>query len=503
MRGTDGYSLLPDHMAEDFALIHAHARRMSAQIEGYKGGNAAKERGSRRMKCLLVEDERQIREGMVSLVQWRELGFDEVLTASNGMEALEILDNVAPDIIISDVRMPRMNGVQLIKAVRERGCATPFLFISGFSDKEYLMAAIRYKASDYIEKPVMISELTERVRAIMADSADTGNWITARSVLEPGARRPESFAHADRYYVGILLLSRDGMSLTRAQIEGRLREYMGAALYEEESPERSLVVAAAGPMAADFGGFVDALNHAGGGYALCMSRALSDADMLAEAYREADACSSLSYMGPLRGLYEYSPADAALAEYISEWSKELASLMARKLYPMLPKYMAARLREIGGMQLMRTDAVNAMAALAATMELDMQHVESKMDFAQASQALLAGADSWVQQRLDSEMSPATARALRYMVDNLSRAISVSELARQAFVSASHLSYLCRSDTGVSIKQYLSDMRMETAKLLLGQGMPPHEVAAQIGIQDAMYFSRLFKRTFGVAPSDFT
>lgn len=462
----------------------------------------AKERGSGRMKCLLVEDERQIREGMVSLVSWGELGFDEVLTASNGIEALEILDSITPDIIISDVRMPRMNGVQLIQAVRERGYATPFLFISGFSDKEYLMAAIRYKASDYIEKPVMISELTERVRAIMSTSANSGNWITAHSVLKPGARLPEQFARAERYYVGILLLSEDGMSLTRAQIDGRLREYIGTVLYEEESPGRALIVAAERGKAADFRGFVDAVNHAGGGYTLCLSAACSDANALMEAYREADACSSLSYMGPLRGLYAYRETNGALDKDLSSWSAELDALKARKLYPMLPKYMRAKLSELSRMELMRADAIDAMARLSAPIGADMQAVELRHDFASAAEELLSQAEAWVQQKLDGEMSPATARALRHMSDNLDKPISVSELAREAFVSASHLSYLCRNDTGVSIKQYLSDMRMETAKLLLKQGMPPNEVSAHIGIQDAMYFSRLFKRMFGVAPSDF-
>lgn len=455
------------------------------------------------MLCLLVEDERQTREGMLTLMPWHELGFDVVLTATNGIEALSVLEHEQPDLIISDVRMPRMNGAQLIKEVRERGLGMPFLFISGFSDKEYLMAAIRYHAADYVEKPVMISELTERVRAIVRAQNTSVSWVTARSLLDEGAAPPARFARAHRYYVALLVLSADGVPLTHQQVDGQLRAFHNMAIYEEEAPARTLIVAGEAAKPIDFAGLITALNYAGGGYALCVSRPVSDFARLREAYAQADACASRAYMGPLRGLHVYEPASPKLAALSAAAGEDMRRLCERRLYPMLPWAARARIGELRRLPAMRRDALEVLKALAAPLDgLDWRAVEEGRDFDAAAAELMRQLDAWVARALSSGLNPATARALSYIAGNLEKPLSVSELAQAAFVSASHLSFLFRGDMGVSLKQYVNDMRMETARLLLRSGCTVQAAAAQVGIRDVNYFSKLFKRDCGVPPSDF-
>jgi DNA-binding response OmpR family regulator len=105
---------------------------------------------------LTVEDEPEIRK--LTSMYAESLGF-RVLEAEDGMAALEILKTENPDVIISDMKMPRKDGMALIKEIREAGNQTPFLFLSAFTSKEYTARALSLGAFDYLEKPFMPNEL--------------------------------------------------------------------------------------------------------------------------------------------------------------------------------------------------------------------------------------------------------------------------------------------------------------------------------------------------------
>lgn len=121
------------------------------------------------MKLLIVDDEERTREMLSKHIAWSELGIDEVETARNGVAALEQCQNYRPDIVLCDIRMPKMNGIEFAQRLREYDVACKLLFLSGFSDKEYLMSAIRLNALDFIEKPINLDKVKEAVhRAVVS-----------------------------------------------------------------------------------------------------------------------------------------------------------------------------------------------------------------------------------------------------------------------------------------------------------------------------------------------
>lgn len=111
------------------------------------------------IKLLIVDDEENTREGLKNFVPWSTLGIDDICLAGDGVAALDVFDKEDPDIILCDVRMPRMNGIEFAQSVKEKKPGCKIIFLSGFSDKEYLKSAIKLGATDYIEKPVIMSEL--------------------------------------------------------------------------------------------------------------------------------------------------------------------------------------------------------------------------------------------------------------------------------------------------------------------------------------------------------
>lgn len=118
------------------------------------------------MKLLIADDELLTREGLSSSIDWKNLGIDQIFQADDGLRALHIAKLHEPDIILSDIRMPRMNGIELVERLTELLPDTSIIFMSGYSDKEYLKAAIKLKAIDYVEKPLN----PEEVRATVVEA---------------------------------------------------------------------------------------------------------------------------------------------------------------------------------------------------------------------------------------------------------------------------------------------------------------------------------------------
>lgn len=119
-----------------------------------------------KLKVLLVDDEPFILQGLKVLVDWESKGYEIAKTASNGMEALEYLKENQVDLIIADIRMPVMTGLELLQNIREKEISNAyFIILSGYNDFKYAQKAIHYSCMDYILKPVqreVLLELLER-----------------------------------------------------------------------------------------------------------------------------------------------------------------------------------------------------------------------------------------------------------------------------------------------------------------------------------------------------
>lgn len=116
------------------------------------------------MKLLIVDDEELTRIGLTDSIDWKSLGIFQLFHAQDGISGLRIANEIKPDIVLCDVRMPRMDGIQLVEKLETLLPHSAFIFMSGYSDKEYLKAAIRLKAVNYVEKPLNLTEVIHSVK---------------------------------------------------------------------------------------------------------------------------------------------------------------------------------------------------------------------------------------------------------------------------------------------------------------------------------------------------
>ncbi|OXS54486.1 hypothetical protein B1A99_26415 [Cohnella sp. CIP 111063] len=118
-------------------------------------------------KVLLVDDDVYIRQGMRNLIDWRALGFEIGGEAGNGMEALAWMQAHRPDVVITDIRMPVLDGLELVaKAAKECAFPVSFIIASGYEDFKYAQQAVRSGVRDYLLKPIDEDELVFALRGI-------------------------------------------------------------------------------------------------------------------------------------------------------------------------------------------------------------------------------------------------------------------------------------------------------------------------------------------------
>ncbi|WP_159882089.1 response regulator transcription factor [Paenibacillus puerhi] len=117
-------------------------------------------------KVLLVDDERIILEGISAVVDWKSANTELIGTARNGLEALDAIEENKPDIVISDIRMPAMDGLQLAAKVHERYPGIKLIMLSGFNEFEYARAAMQYGVKHYLLKPCNENKIVEALKDV-------------------------------------------------------------------------------------------------------------------------------------------------------------------------------------------------------------------------------------------------------------------------------------------------------------------------------------------------
>ncbi len=115
---------------------------------------------------VIADDEAELRQALIRRIDWEDVGFRVVGEAENGVEALELVEKLEPDLLLTDVRMPFMSGIDLAREVREIRPTMQIAFLSGFDDFTYAQQAIQYNIISYMLKPISSAELTEELRKI-------------------------------------------------------------------------------------------------------------------------------------------------------------------------------------------------------------------------------------------------------------------------------------------------------------------------------------------------
>ena len=115
---------------------------------------------------LLVDDEEEVIQVIMKKINWEGLGFSVIGYANNGMKALEMMEEFQPDVVMTDIKMPYMDGMELAGHIKADYPATKLVSFTGFDEFEYAKKAIKLNVIEYILKPVNVEELTAILKKI-------------------------------------------------------------------------------------------------------------------------------------------------------------------------------------------------------------------------------------------------------------------------------------------------------------------------------------------------
>lgn len=118
------------------------------------------------LKLLIVDDERIIRETMATIIDWNTLDIQLIGTAKDGIEAYNIILDEYPDIVLTDIKMPALSGIELIAKIHEINPQTQFIILSGYGEFEYAKKAMQYGVKHYLLKPCNEMQIVDSIKIL-------------------------------------------------------------------------------------------------------------------------------------------------------------------------------------------------------------------------------------------------------------------------------------------------------------------------------------------------
>lgn len=199
-------------------------------------------------KILAADDEGYIREALQKLMNWEKMGCTLVAVASDGQELIEQMETEHPDILITDIQMPVMNGLEVCKYVYETCPETQVILLTAYSDFEYAKTAIRYSACEYVlkvslmeELPVAVEKATGKLEQAKKEIEKTEKEGPERLILQVERYIDEKYKskislddiadtlHVNRSYLSRLYKNKTGVNLFDAILYRRIeaaKEYI-------------------------------------------------------------------------------------------------------------------------------------------------------------------------------------------------------------------------------------------------------------------------------------
>lgn len=495
------------------------------------------------MRLMVVEDDRQIREGIRYGIEWDELGIQEVKDYPNGKAALNDFDSFMPDIILSDIRMPQMDGLELLKEVRKKSDKTRFVVLSAYSDFAYAQEALRYGANDYELKPIKVDQLLQVIQKQVKSLLERKTTIMPEAQLLELLENRDSSEEAVKLFVrlwedrwgkggpaGIFVVkARLGPGRKLEETERQIKEiagHLGGLFYQKKEQKRECFVWILSCSVSDRRNYerrneiktsLEAFQASAGLNDTWISAGISKPHFTGEicmAYQEAEtALTDCFYTG--RGsvsLYHtteknVSDGPLCLEKLLRDILDAVKKMDRDKIVDGVDKVLKCMIRQRTKLSTIRDlfmetvhKATQDMDEYLSTEKMRMlwDNAEYIQEYGDAlKEYLLEAVEYREKKRRLERFSPVVVDVVRYLEQNFAAPVTIEKIAETLDKSPNYLSSVFKKETGSSFTDYLLKLRMKEAqRLLKNTSLSIKEVAEQVGYGDYVYFSKLFKKTFG-------
>lgn len=468
------------------------------------------------MKVLIVDDEAHVRDGIEKNLPWAQLGVDRVFKAATGREGLCMAEKYQPDVIVSDVRMPQMDGLSMARTLCERFPGAKLIFISAYSEIDYYRSAMKLHAVGFIEKPIILEELSAEVRRAIdmirlekrSGGAEEGEH-TFLSLLHGAA--PDEFGKK----FSVFVVGRIEMPESK-EIRRKLRTALRTEVFCGTAGRYFVAIALGGSETVGAAQILMQL-----GEAAFVTRAQANAaSQVGIAYESAAARQEFQFYFPEAHFCDIQdefvlkspPAvfDAKFAQAFSECvqsgdSARAGALVSAEMEKLVsPRLCAPEYARMAVVQLMRlaAECFERSGVSCGNGNAELARIET-------FEKMRAFALTRIGQMFDAASDLSESGRMIYLIKReieahyADPAFTIAVLARRLHFSESYLGSLFKRHTSMTIGGYLNQIRMERAKrLLLDPARKVSEVGELVGIDNTDYFTRRFKQYTGRTPSEY-
>lgn len=518
-----------------------------------------------RYRVILVDDEPRIIRSLKVAIPWEDMSLQIAGEAGNGEGALALIKDTRPQIIISDIRMPGMDGISLMKEVLHDDSQPLFIFISGYGEFEYAREALREGAFDYLLKPIDHEELATTVtRAVevLRKQEDNDKLLHSVQVLSMLARERmlteliegncsplqhmQWLEHSELdqgYYMAVVQLdqyiklvgqwSMEERRLWLFAVRNILEEWSmhsgGLTVFPFRNGEWVLLFPASMREQQErLGREVISLikDNTKLSASIGFSQSAAGMNRLAELYESASgALYQRFYAGP-EGVYFDLDSEARKTREF-KYPKYLEAAMLESIRTLDAGKMQKHLDQLKDYlehhSISRDTAERMIAQLIVVLYRQFEHwnilkesalqqlfreLDASATLKDVMSVLQAHVTRWLEECSPGYQQKENAvsligKALTYISEHYHYDLSMEEAAETAGLSISHFCVLFKQVTGFTFLEYVTNCRVEKAKILLhSTSIKVYQIAGLVGYQDPKYFTQVFKKVTGQTPSEY-
>ena len=398
------------------------------------------------LKILIVDDEQVVRVYLQSIVNWEQYDCQVVTTCENGMEALEVMAQQPIDLILTDLEMPKMNGLQLIEKIRSRGYQTKVIVLSNHSDYDLSREVMKLGALDYYVK-------TNVKEADIISMIELVSEQVKKQLLQKHALEEEKRLKIDNFKIGRKTFLTTVLTGDVYYNELELSQYVK--MYHLFEPRLSL-------------------------------------------YR-------LRFQQPIE-LRQFLYVDAIIAAEFQKYDHDVVHLTQEKILVALYERTIVEEQVLMDhwLRIVKNIKTYLRAELQASKQLLIDSTEKLISCTKLFQNdVPSDVSSVIAAEQLSHYRPEIQSILNYIHEHYDERITLQDLSAFACLNEAYLSRLFKMETKKTINSYINELRIYKAKeLLKSPNIMVKEVAQLVGIKDQLYFNRVFKKFCGENPTDY-
>ncbi|SDN10847.1 response regulator [Bacillus sp. OK048] len=513
-------------------------------------------------KVIVVEDDRIIRRGICQAIPWGEHGFVVAGEAGDGEVALELIEKEQPQVVVSDINMPFMSGLEMAKQIKERSPETRIIFLTGYEDFKYAQEAVKLKAFDYLLKPVDSEYLLNKAKEAAADWEKES--VKEKRIIESLPLLQQKFfqkliregdyrvdvenellgldVHMEGPFFAVILVKNTiELDLEGHLIKEKITSFsssyfndLGCLVMNADVGEHAILLSLENDQDSRKGELAKALftylsNEIDDAITITHGRAYPNLFEVGKSFLEARVAMDMRHImgtGRVISLDEtVSKCDktenlvhdlemklendikSGLPEKVKETLIDLSTaIVDRKMVALSDlKVLAFKFSTMLFFEIEKwkkedsTNSFNSSDVYKSIMELT-----TLTEMTNILHSLLEQWSTAMFKKKGNNYYSHVDQAIKYMQGNFhDSSLTLQRVAEIIHVSTPYLSNLFKMEKGFNFGDYLLELRMKKAMGLLGEGnIKTYEVCEQVGYSNPQYFGICFKKYTGFTPAEF-